>query len=96
MKVSLFCLLGFVGPDLCICVFCYRGNMKIRSLPILLLSILPGGFAFAQETPQTIADAELPSLLAITKTSTPIRNYQDMKNARRRSWRRNCALWVAT
>jgi hippurate hydrolase len=41
--------------------------MKIRSLPILLLSILPGGFAFAQQTPQTIADAELPSLLAIYK-----------------------------
>src|SRR5438046_1157134 len=67
MKVSLFCLLGFVGPDLCICVFCYRGNMKIRSLLILLLSILPGGFAFAQQTPQSLADAELPSLLAIYK-----------------------------
>ena len=40
--------------------------MKIRSL-ILSLSILSGGFAFAQQTPQTIADAELPSLLAIYK-----------------------------
>ena len=39
--------------------------MKIRSLSILLLSMLSGGFAFAQQTPQTIADAELPSLLAI-------------------------------
>jgi amidohydrolase len=38
--------------------------MKIRSL-ILSLSILSGSFAFAQQTPQTIADAELPSLLAI-------------------------------
>src|SRR5207302_2625596 len=50
-----------------ICVFCYRKNMKIRSLQILLLSILPGGLAFAQQTPQTIADAELPSLLTIYK-----------------------------
>jgi hippurate hydrolase len=40
--------------------------MKIRSL-ILSLSILSGSFAFAQQTPQTIADAELPSLLAIYK-----------------------------
>jgi amidohydrolase len=39
--------------------------MKIRSLSILSLSMLSGGFAFAQQTPQTIADAELPSLLAI-------------------------------
>ena len=41
--------------------------MKIRSLSILSLSMLSGGFAFAQQTPQTIADAELPSLLAIYK-----------------------------
>jgi amidohydrolase len=41
--------------------------MKIFSLSILSLSILSGGFAFAQQTPQTIADAELPSLLAIYK-----------------------------
>jgi amidohydrolase len=41
--------------------------MKIRSLSILSLSIWSGGFAFAQQTPQTIADAELPSLLAIYK-----------------------------
>src|SRR5260370_17846546 len=41
--------------------------MKIRSLPILLSSILSGGLAFAQQTPQTIADAELPSLLIIYK-----------------------------
>jgi hippurate hydrolase len=41
--------------------------VKILSLSILLLSILSGGFAFAQQTPQTIADAELPSLLTIYK-----------------------------
>jgi hippurate hydrolase len=41
--------------------------MKIRSLPILLSSILSGGFAFAQQTPQSLADAELPSLLMIYK-----------------------------
>jgi len=39
--------------------------MKIRLLPVLLSSILSGGFAFAQQTPQRIADAELPSLLTI-------------------------------
>ncbi len=44
-----------------------RCGMKIRSLSILSLSILSGGFVFAQQTPQTIADAELPSLLAIYK-----------------------------
>ena len=41
--------------------------MKIRSLPALLLTILSGGLAFAQQTPQTIADTELPSLLTIYK-----------------------------
>ncbi|OLC26888.1 MAG: hypothetical protein AUH91_03935 [Verrucomicrobia bacterium 13_1_40CM_4_54_4] len=41
--------------------------MKIRSLSILLLSILSWSFAFAQQTPQSIADAELPSLLATYK-----------------------------
>src|SRR5437764_6739077 len=41
--------------------------MKIHSLPILLSSIVSGGLAFAQQTPQTIADAELPSLLTIYK-----------------------------
>src|SRR5260370_40811834 len=50
-----------------LCIFCYKSNMKIRSLPILLSSILSGGFVFAQQTPQTIADVELPSLLAIYK-----------------------------
>ena len=41
--------------------------MKIRLLPVLLSSILSGGFAFAQQTPQSRADAELPSLLTIYK-----------------------------
>jgi hypothetical protein len=41
--------------------------MKIHSLPILLSWIVSGGLAFAQQTPQTIADAELPSLLTIYK-----------------------------
>src|SRR6266487_2643385 len=65
MKVSLFCLLDSSLPRLCLYVFCYTSNMKIHSLPILLSSILSGGLAFAQQTPQTIADAELPSLLTI-------------------------------
>jgi amidohydrolase len=41
--------------------------MKIRSLSIPLLSILASGFTFAQPTPQSLTDAELPSLLAIYK-----------------------------
>ena len=67
MKVSLFCLLDCSLPSLCLYVFCYKSNMKMRSLPILLSSILSGGLAFAQQTPQSLADAELPSLLTIYK-----------------------------
>src|SRR6266496_1355566 len=67
MKVSLFCLLDPSLPRLCLYVFCYKSNMKIHSLPILLSSILSGGLAFAQQTPQQLADAELPSLLTIYK-----------------------------
>src|SRR5213592_2859432 len=40
--------------------------MKFRSLPIFLWTILPA-LALAQQTPQSLADAELPSLLAIYK-----------------------------
>src|SRR5206468_5830743 len=41
-------------------------EMKFRSLPIFLWTILPA-LALAQQTPQSLADAELPSLLAIYK-----------------------------
>jgi len=41
--------------------------MKIRSFPIFLLTILPALSLFAQQTPQSLADAELPSLLGIYK-----------------------------
>jgi len=41
--------------------------MNIGFLSILLLSALPAVSLFAQPTPQSIADAELPSLLAIYK-----------------------------
>ena len=41
--------------------------MKICSLSILSLSILAAGSAVAQQTPQSLADAELPSLLTIYK-----------------------------
>src|SRR6184192_2620907 len=41
--------------------------MKIRSLLILLFSILPALLLCAQQKPQSLADAELPSLLAIYK-----------------------------
>jgi hippurate hydrolase len=41
--------------------------MKIRPFPIFLLTILPALSLFGQPTPQSLADAELPSLLAIYK-----------------------------
>ena len=41
--------------------------MKIRSLSIFSLSILLPALAIAQQTPQSLADAELPSLLVIYK-----------------------------
>src|SRR5438034_6819082 len=41
--------------------------MNIGFLSILLLSALPAVSLFAQKTPQSLADAELPSLLAIYK-----------------------------
>jgi len=41
--------------------------MKIRFFSILSLSILLSARAIAQQTPQKLADAELPSLLAIYK-----------------------------
>src|SRR5207247_8790530 len=41
--------------------------MQIRSFSILLLPILVSALALAQQTPQSLADAELPSLLAIYK-----------------------------
>src|SRR2546423_5130768 len=41
-------------------------GMKFRSLAIFLWTILPA-LAFAQQTPQSLADAELPSLLTIYK-----------------------------
>src|SRR5205085_11243749 len=40
--------------------------MKFRSLPIFLCTILPA-LALAQQAPQSLADAELPSLLPIYK-----------------------------
>ncbi len=41
--------------------------MKICLLPILSLTIVPALSLFGQQTPQSLADAELPSLLAIYK-----------------------------
>ena len=41
--------------------------MKIRSFPVFLLTILPALSLFGQPTPQSLADAELPSLLGIYK-----------------------------
>src|SRR6266404_2917418 len=41
--------------------------MKIRSLLILLLSMWVAPLILAQQTPQSLADAELPSLLGIDK-----------------------------
>jgi hippurate hydrolase len=41
--------------------------MNIRSLSVLLLSIFSSASIFAEQTPQSLADAELPSLLTIYK-----------------------------
>src|SRR5262249_6777472 len=64
--------LGRRRPSTCqkkaFCEICgYKSGMKIRSLLILLLSIWIGPLILAQQTPQSLADAELPSLLGIYK-----------------------------
>ncbi len=46
---------------------CYRWAMNIRFAPLLLLSISWAIPALAQQTPQSLTDAELPSLLTIYK-----------------------------
>src|SRR5258705_1273578 len=51
-----------------ICEICgYKSGMKIRSLLILLLSMWVAPLYLAQQTPQSLADAELPSLFGIYK-----------------------------
>jgi hippurate hydrolase len=47
--------------------FCYRCKMQIPLRAFLSLLILSAISAFAQQTPQSLADGELPSLLAIYK-----------------------------
>src|SRR5205814_9907364 len=50
------------------CKMCgYNCGMKIRSLLILLLSMWLAPLILAQQTPQSLADAELPSSLGIYK-----------------------------
>ena len=57
--------------------------MKIRSFPIFLLTILPALSLFGQQTPQSLADAELPSLLATYKDihSHPELSTQEQRTA---------------
>src|SRR5213595_2061314 len=57
--------------------------MKIRSFPIFLLTILPALPLFGQPTPQSLADAELPSLLTIYKDihSHPELSTQEQRTA---------------
>src|SRR5213595_2453927 len=57
--------------------------MKIRSFPIFLLTILPALPLFGQPTPQSLADAELPSLLATYKDihSHPELSTQEQRTA---------------
>src|SRR6266705_1135932 len=57
--------------------------MKIRSFPIFLLTILPALPLFGQQTPQSLADAELPSLLATYKDihSHPELSTQEQRTA---------------
>jgi amidohydrolase len=47
--------------------FCYKAGMKMFRASILSLSILISRSVFAQPTPQSLADAELPALLTIYK-----------------------------
>ena len=47
--------------------FCYKAGMKILRVTILSLSILISRSVFGEQTPQSLADAELPSLLGIYK-----------------------------
>jgi amidohydrolase len=46
---------------------CYKCGMKIFLLSVLSLSILSAVSVLGQQTPQSVADAELPSLLTIYK-----------------------------
>src|SRR6266508_6750692 len=59
-------------------------SMKIRSWSILSLSILSAVSVFAQQTPQSLADAELPSLLRIYKdihTHPELSGYEERTSA---------------
>src|SRR5207244_13637370 len=47
--------------------FCYKAGMKMFRASILSLSILISRSACGQQTPQSLADAELPSVLTIYK-----------------------------
>ncbi|HEY5766994.1 MAG TPA: hypothetical protein VIS53_04090, partial [Candidatus Udaeobacter sp.] len=57
--------------------------MKIRSLLILLLSMRIAPLILAQQMPQSLADAELPSLLGIYKDihSHPELSTQEQRTA---------------
>src|SRR5438105_8220866 len=58
--------------------------MKIRSLLISLFSILPALLLCAQQTPRSLADAELPSLLTIYKdfhTHPELSGHEDRSSA---------------
>src|SRR6266568_4982763 len=58
----------FRNPSGCaIVAFCYKAGMKILRVTILSLSILISRSVFGEQTPQSLADAELPSLLGIYK-----------------------------
>src|SRR6266568_1911272 len=58
----------FRNPSGCaIVAFCYKAGMKILRVTILSLSILISRSVFGEQTPQSLADAELPSLLTIYK-----------------------------
>src|SRR5438132_9214982 len=47
--------------------FCYKAGMRIFRVSMLSLSILISRSVFGQQTPQSLSDAELPSLLGIYK-----------------------------
>jgi hippurate hydrolase len=69
--------------------------MKIRSLLILLLSMWIAPLILAQQTPQSLADAELPSLVGIYKGLHSHPELSGYEEQTARSSRKNCARRAA-
>ena len=69
--------------------------MKIVLLPAVCLWLLFAVSGFAQQTPQSLADAELPSLLTIYKDFTVIPSFPRKRSEPPELSQRNCVRPVA-